>query len=146
MAQATKQCGKCKLVKPATDFARSRRTKDRLAWNCNTCQAAYRRDWRERNRERTRELSRQHYLRHQEQRREDSRQRIAQHPERMKAYNAVAYAVQNGGLLRPEWCTACGEPGWLVAHHRDYLKPLEVEWLCRPCHGKLHADKVKNTQ
>ena len=24
------------------------------------------------------------------------------------------------------------------AHHRDYSKPLEVEWLCRPCHDDEH--------
>lgn len=51
----------------------------------------------------------------------------------------VAEAVKSGTLTRPEACEKCGEIGRpLEAHHHDYTKPLEVLWLCRPCHRDTH--------
>ncbi len=38
-------------------------------------------------------------------------------------------------LIRPNKCNKCGESGIIEAHHPDYFKPLEVEWLCRRCHN-----------
>lgn len=34
-------------------------------------------------------------------------------------------------------CRDCGSEK-SEAHHEDYSKPLEVIWLCRGCHLKLH--------
>jgi hypothetical protein len=28
-----------------------------------------------------------------------------------------------------------------IAHHSDYSKPLDIEWLCNSCHERLHAEK-----
>jgi hypothetical protein len=36
--------------------------------------------------------------------------------------------------LRPQHCSACGVECKPQGHHPDYSKPLEVVWLCRPCH------------
>jgi ribosomal protein S27AE len=47
-------------------------------------------------------------------------------------------AVQAGKLERPEECSKCGGAD-VQAHHRDYAKPLEVEWLCGDCHRSAHA-------
>jgi hypothetical protein len=27
-----------------------------------------------------------------------------------------------------------------LAHHEDYDKPLEVVWLCQPCHKQRHKE------
>jgi hypothetical protein len=43
------------------------------------------------------------------------------------------------GRLVPKPCTQCGSDKDLCAHHEDHSKPLEITWLCRPCHGRLHA-------
>jgi len=40
-------------------------------------------------------------------------------------------------LVRPEGCEDCGGRS-PHAHHKDYSKPLEVDWLCSSCHGKRH--------
>jgi hypothetical protein len=47
-----------------------------------------------------------------------------------------------GDLVRPDACSKCGQTPLLnkagvsqiQAHHADYAKPLEVEWICVFCH------------
>lgn len=40
-----------------------------------------------------------------------------------------------GYIHRPTTCQVCGEATRrLEAHHADYTRPLDVEWLCRRCH------------
>ena len=48
---------------------------------------------------------------------------------------AAHHAVASGKLVRVP--CKCGEPK-SEAHHPDYSKPLEVLWLCRPCHNEEH--------
>lgn len=52
---------------------------------------------------------------------------------------AYANVYQNRGHLTPEPCQACGTTTDGQKHHHDYSKPLDVEWLCRGCHGALHT-------
>ena len=53
----------------------------------------------------------------------------------------VYYAVKTGVLIRPHTCSRCGNSSSykIEGHHNDYLKPLEVIWLCKICHGKEHT-------
>lgn len=60
----------------------------------------------------------------------------ARHPEAYRAQTAVNNAVRDGRLVRPLLCERCDQPGKIEAHHQDYTKPLEVEWVCQKCHGK----------
>ncbi len=59
--------------------------------------------------------------------------------EAKKKNSARAYAntYLRRGKLKPEPCFVCSDP---VAemHHEDYEKPLDVLWLCRPCHLSCH--------
>jgi len=58
---------------------------------------------------------------------------------RRRAYKAVRRALGSGDLVRPEGCEGCGRAvARLHAHHDDYAKPLEVDWLCASCHGNRH--------
>ena len=52
--------------------------------------------------------------------------------------NARSYAgvYKRRGKLTPQPC-ACGSEA-VEMHHPDYSRPLDVRWLCRPCHLKLH--------
>jgi len=60
--------------------------------------------------------------------------------ERTMARGKVTYAVNKGVLVRPSTCGDCGEyfPK-IIAHHEDYSKPLDVAWVCKPCHLKRHS-------
>lgn len=60
-------------------------------------------------------------------------------PEQRMKDTARSYAgvyLRRGKIVRTP-CVECGaEPAEM--HHPDYSKPLEIMWLCRPCHMELH--------
>lgn len=57
---------------------------------------------------------------------------------------AVNRAVKSGRLVRPDICQHCGKTpkrgsdgrSLIQGHHKDYSKPLDVEWICAKCHRK----------
>ena len=52
-----------------------------------------------------------------------------------RAYQVVIRALKSGRLTKATSCDRCGEktPD-LEGHHEDYSRPLEIMWLCTPCH------------
>lgn len=56
---------------------------------------------------------------------------------RKRCRRIVNAARRNGTFpQRPGACEQCGS--CVQGHHPDYHKPLDVQWLCRSCHGKVH--------
>jgi hypothetical protein len=55
------------------------------------------------------------------------------------ARNAVYRAKRRGDLV-PEPCLFCDSTENIIAHHHDYTLPLEVTWLCRRHHGRVHHE------
>lgn len=61
-----------------------------------------------------------------------------------RAYQEVRRALLEGRISRPPNCQQCGAKdapcsdgrSRIQAHHHDYNKPLEVEWICAKCHRK----------
>lgn len=53
------------------------------------------------------------------------------------ARNKLNQAVKAGHVVRGN-CSSCGTDKDVEGHHHDYGQPLDVEWLCRPCHKKVH--------
>jgi len=66
---------------------------------------------------------------------------LKRYPERVKCRQLVTNALSSGKLKRPSTCSSCGGKCKPHAHHDDYSKPLDVDWLCRHCHRKLHGGK-----
>ncbi len=70
------------------------------------------------------------------------RRRRLRHPEKMRAYNMVAYALRTG-TLKKKPCLYCGSEK-VQAHHHDYLKPLDVVWVCFSCHRRVeHGQRTE---
>lgn len=60
--------------------------------------------------------------------------------EKEAARRLVYRAIENGQMSRPDTCGICGASDVAVdAHHPDYARPLDVEWVCGTCHAELHA-------
>lgn len=60
-----------------------------------------------------------------------------QNPQKYRAHLAVQRALATGELVKSS-CEICGDPT-VDAHHANYARPLEVRWLCRQHHVRLHA-------
>ncbi len=56
------------------------------------------------------------------------------HKKRATIRARVNYLIKRGKLTRSTTCQKCGQAAFTEAHHPDYDKPLDVEWLCHPCH------------
>jgi transposase-like protein len=63
------------------------------------------------------------------------------------AQNKLEKALQRGRISRSATCEACGTSARfkdgrtaIQAHHPDYNKPLNVMWLCQPCHHRWHQN------
>ncbi len=63
---------------------------------------------------------------------------------KIKVQNELNCAVKNGEIQRPKKCQICGlEFDYpLDGHHEDYSKPLDVIWLCKFCHKRIHQQDI----
>ena len=139
----SKTCFKCKVDQPLTEFYKHSQMADGHLNKCKSCTKIEATKHREKNIERIREYDRKRgRLAH----------RVALHTRvskawraedkrRQKAHNAVRQAILNGRLSSSP-CERCGEEKSL-AHHEDYDKPLDVMWLCQPCHKQRHKELLK---
>lgn len=66
------------------------------------------------------------------------KKRRKEHPIKRKAIGLVAAAIRDGRLFR-QCCGVCGEMK-TDAHHPDYSKPLDVQWLCSHHHHQWHLE------
>lgn len=79
--------------------------------------------------------------------RERTRKWAKENPTRRRAQRQLNRAVEVGEVIPPKQCSLCkGVPGrgrdgrrLIQAHHPDYSRPLDVEWLCPPCHKAADA-------
>lgn len=133
-----KTCTKCGTEKPLTEYHKKKRMAD---GHMNQCKVCVRKVWlkyRWDNIERRRKYDVERGA--QPQRREKKKAYYArwrkEHPEKYKAHWTLNNAIRSGKMQRQP-CTECGRED-THAHHHDYSKPLDVEWLCPPCHAKRH--------
>lgn len=116
-------CTRCNVPQAGDQFYSS--GERRRSW-CKNCYAQKARAWRAANPERSRELSQRWRPNNPERARVTAR-----------AGSLVQRALRNGTLVRPAKCEECGgSERSITAAHADYSRPLDVRWLCRPCHGR----------
>jgi hypothetical protein len=60
-----------------------------------------------------------------------------EHIDRVKANNVVSELLRRRKIT-PLPCEICGEQRYTQAHHQDYSKPLNINWLCSSCHMRIH--------
>ena len=147
----TKTCQGCGVALPMSEFYQGNP-------KCKTCVIARVREYRKKNLEKIKDYDRRRsQLPHrQKQNNENSRRMRREIPERILANNqrwrkknpekyrahcAVNNALRDGRIKRKVRCEDCGKKGPLHKHHEDYSKPMEVIWLCVPCHKAAEKKK-----
>lgn len=123
---AYKTCLQCQRSLPAASFHKSGTRRDELQIYCKPCNRDRVKAWRKANRDKVSETNRRYRT---------------NNPEKNIAHRRLHKALRDGRLTKPSGCEDCGlaaSPEDLQAHHEDYSKPLDVEWLCRCCHMRRH--------
>lgn len=137
-----KECFKCHIVKPLSEFYKHHRMADGHLNKCKKCAKKDVRTHRGENLERIQAYDRE---RGKEPHRKEMRERIAKewiknNPFRRAANLAVGNAIRDGRLIPWPVCAIPECDKKPEAHHPDYDRPLDVVWLCRHHHRRAHHD------
>ena len=128
-----KKCFKCQVEKPIECFYKHKAMKDGYLNKCKECTKTDVKNHRNRNIDKIRAYDR---ARGNRQSKEYIKQYRKRYANKYKAHTAVNNAIRDGRLIKKS-CEICGCKA--VAHHEDYLKPLDVRWLCQRHHKDWHA-------
>lgn len=131
-----KICTKCGEDKSLDDYYKQRGMKDGHFNKCKDCYKYDVKGNRENNIEYYRDYDRRRGNR---QTKEYFDGYYAKYPNKYKAQTMVGNAIRDKKLFK-EACEVCGTEGHIHAHHDDYLKPLNVRWLCSAHHSQWHSE------
>ena len=98
----------------------------------------YHKEYYEKHQEEIKEQSKEYRRENKEEQREYFKKWNKENPEKIKAQRLA----QKIKIPKNQLCEICGSKENLDKHHEDYSKPLEVMFLCRKCHKRLHR-KIK---
>ena len=136
-----KICSKCKIRKSVEGFYRDRSKEDGRHTICKICDRETERLHLEKHGEEIRLRDRKRWQKRKENPREIARrleyQKKWRTKEKRKAHNTTARKLRH---LKPEICERCKIRPAQMAHHPDYSKPDEVEWICYRCHSSLRIN------
>jgi hypothetical protein len=138
-----KPCIRCKIIKPTAMFYEHPSMADGHLNKCKECCKKESADRRRANLGKFREYDnkRKECDKRKASRSEHSRAYRKRHPEKYKSHTITNNAIRGGKLIKRP-CEVCGNAN-SEAHHEDYSKPLEVKWVCRKCHCKLHDNYIE---
>lgn len=136
----SKECFKCKSVLPLDEFYKHSMMGDGHLNKCKTCTKNDVSKHRKLNLEKIRAYDRDRgkLTNRISLNIEVTRAWRAADKRRAVAHSSVSRAIK-AGILYKSPCVKCGNEKSL-AHHEDYDKPLDVMWLCQPCHKQRHKE------
>jgi len=136
-----KKCSKCGETKPFSEFYKEPIKKDGHAAWCRACCAIYRLGRRRQERAMAKEYALKWDDRIKAYNRSDAGKARGRRSREKRKFEAKAQCTLNqavkAGRIKKDKCRLCGEQD-TEAHHHDYNKPLDVDWLCRKHHNLIH--------
>lgn len=76
-------------------------------------------------------------------RRSNARSYLHVYLKRCKGGHSIKRRIGDPILIVRGLCERCESPN-TEGHHTDYSKPLDVHWLCRPCHLVEHNTNCRS--
>jgi hypothetical protein len=137
-------CPCCKEWKTSDGFPKATRARNGLSSYCRKCHAFLCKttvdkiNKRRLNREYARRARKADPEKFRARGRANSKKVVAANGPAYRAYKKLHSEINKGNIEKPTRCSSCNRKHKLTAHHEDYSKPLDVEWLCYECHGKRH--------
>ena len=129
-----KQCFRCGVEQPLSEFYKHKQMADGHLGKCKACTKTDVKHHRLDNIDRVREYDRDRGSRQTAEYRRRYRRAF---PNKYKARTMVGNAIRDEKLFR-EPCEQCGSTESIHGHHDDYAKPLNVRWLCAAHHSQWH--------
>lgn len=129
-----KVCFECKKEKDKNEFYKNNRMPSGYVNKCRECTKKSVAKHRLNNLDKIRAYDRERGNRQSSDYLKDCRRKF---PNKYRATTMVNNATRSGKLFM-EPCEVCGAKK-TVGHHDDYLKPLNVRWLCQAHHKQWHA-------
>lgn len=124
-----KKCFRCGEVKPLSEFYTHPQMADGHLNKCKDC---------------TRNDTRKHAETSPESVFESRLKTCKKNPTGVNARRVVEAAIYARKLTRPDHCSGCGcdsSEHRIEAHHCDYTRPMDVIWLCTPCHRRMDIQR-----
>jgi hypothetical protein len=137
MEAIMKYCNTCKTEKEFSEYHIRKASKDGLSAKCKHCAKEYD-DARANDPKRV--AARKFYAKTPEGLKAGAEAKtawIASNPKKRAAQNAIANAIRSGRITKKP-CEVCGSTYRIHAHHCDYDKFYDVQWLCAQHHKDWH--------
>lgn len=142
LAEGRKKCFKCQKVKPLNDFYLHPKTADGRLGKCKQCTKKDARENYTDTRKKRAEYDKQrrYYPRRIVMARKWRADSDKRNPLKTECRKKTKAAINSGRLLRLPY-QICGNVK-SQAHHSDYSKPYEIEWLCFKHHCERHGKHI----
>lgn len=145
---AWKTCPRCKVSKPAHDFARSRSRKDGLDSYCKACTKVKHlvklsicqfcgNSFLAQRQAQALFCSKSCSFKA----RSSMVDRTIDEADKVIARQKVRNYIRAHPEAKPEKCPSCKKKGKICAHHDDYKQWDLIRWLCDACHAGYHRGK-----
>jgi len=136
-----KRCTKCGVLKPESAFGKREKTRGGLFSQCCLCVADITFERRQKDPEKYRQKRRAYRSRPEIAVKYKTGGSYKPTLTQQRAYGLVAY-YKRRGVIKAKPCAICGATK-TEAHHPNHRYPLDIVWLCRRHHQRLHKGHIK---
>lgn len=92
-------------------------------------------NWKINNPEKVKENNKKDSQKHKERKNKQQKKYIKKYPKKVIAHSKSNYYIK---IPKGYLCIKCNKELATEKHHNDYNKPLNVIFLCKTCHTKIH--------